>query len=73
MRSTGLDILETTRPIVTTPAPGETTTIGGPFVCPAPDGLFDNPADCDTYYSCSNSIPILQVFTQAFQSLKRVS
>jgi len=51
---------QTTRPIVTTPAPGETTTIGGPFVCPAPDGLFDNPADCDTYYSCSNSIPILQ-------------
>ena len=50
----------------TTAAPTTTTTTAspttsGPFVCPQPDGTFANPNDCSSYYSCSNSVPVIMV------------
>lgn len=38
-----------------------TTSNPGPFTCPDADGVFANPNDCGSYYSCSNSRPILQL------------
>ncbi|XP_023215863.1 chondroitin proteoglycan 2-like isoform X1 [Centruroides sculpturatus] len=40
--------------LITTPSP----TLN-PFECPTANGLFKNPADCSTFYQCSNYIPYL--------------
>jgi len=40
------------RPTNSAPGPG-TTSQPGDFDCPASDGLFANPKDCTSYYSCA--------------------
>ncbi|KAF0294706.1 Chondroitin proteoglycan 2 [Amphibalanus amphitrite] len=44
----------TQRPTTKPPAPAPTQPAPSDFDCPTDNGLFPNPADCHTFYHCSN-------------------
>ena len=59
----------TTEPTSTT---SRTTCAGSEvFTCPNPNGLFPNPCDCSSFYSCSNGTPYLEV-SRCYVNLKEI-